>query len=160
MKRTTSAFLATLLVSLGVVGCDNYYSPAIKYTVRIDPLVLDKNLGDERIEPDRPGMLPLLTSKDLQEPFNPLYPKRDTLFKENKLRDPMLLAAADRRDINEVLTDLFGSPARPHVQVNPEIVAALKLQEENLERGSSLYRIHCIHCHGVTGDGRGPTAAG
>lgn len=26
-----------------------------------------------------------------------------------------------------------------------------------LARGSALYRRHCLHCHGVSGDGRGPT---
>ncbi len=28
-----------------------------------------------------------------------------------------------------------------------------------LEGGYGLYRKHCLHCHGVTGDGNGPTAA-
>lgn len=27
-----------------------------------------------------------------------------------------------------------------------------------LRRGSKLYAQHCLHCHGVTGDGKGPTA--
>ena len=34
----------------------------------------------------------------------------------------------------------------------------LKLDDESLIRGSHLYRLHCLTCHGLTGDGRGPTA--
>src|SRR5262249_29876527 len=34
----------------------------------------------------------------------------------------------------------------------------LQLDEPTLKEGSRLYRLHCLHCHGLTGDGRGPTA--
>lgn len=34
----------------------------------------------------------------------------------------------------------------------------LKLDDKTLSEGSRRYRIHCLHCHGVPGDGRGPTA--
>jgi mono/diheme cytochrome c family protein len=30
---------------------------------------------------------------------------------------------------------------------------------ELVNRGEGLYREHCVHCHGVTGDGKGPTAS-
>ena len=29
---------------------------------------------------------------------------------------------------------------------------------EQLARGEGLYRQHCVHCHGITGNGKGPTA--
>ena len=96
-------------------------------------------------------------AKDVQEPFNPLFAKRDSLFKENKLRDPTLIPKADRKLMEEVLLELFGSPASPRVRVPSEIVKSLRLEDDHLEHGSSLYRLHCLHCHGVTGDGRGPT---
>jgi mono/diheme cytochrome c family protein len=157
MRKTIVVLLLPVAVSFGA-GCDsNSYSKAIKYVARTDPLVLDKKLGDERVEPDRPGVLPLLVRKDIDEPFNPMYPNRTTLFKEDKLRDPTLIHKKDRQLIEEVLHDLFGTPASPRVRVNPDIEETLRLQEENLEHGSSLYRVHCVHCHGVTGDGRGPT---
>jgi mono/diheme cytochrome c family protein len=35
---------------------------------------------------------------------------------------------------------------------------ALKLDDETLARGSGVYRHQCLHCHGLTGDGRGPTS--
>src|SRR5207244_5072418 len=37
-------------------------------------------------------------------------------------------------------------------------LAVLKLDEATLAEGSQLYRRHCLHCHGLSGDGRGPTA--
>lgn len=147
-----------MVASLVLVGCDSdSYSTAIRYAVRTDPLVLDKNLGDERPEPDRPGVFPLFAAKDVEDPYNPLYAKRASLFKEKKLRDPNLLSKRDRHELDTVLVQLFGTPARPVVRVDPEIKETLKLDDESLVEGSSLYRQHCVHCHGVPGDGRGPT---
>lgn len=34
----------------------------------------------------------------------------------------------------------------------------LKLDEATLAEGSSVYRSQCLHCHGLPGDGRGPSA--
>jgi mono/diheme cytochrome c family protein len=31
--------------------------------------------------------------------------------------------------------------------------------DETVPASMGLYREHCVHCHGITGDGRGPTAA-
>ncbi len=70
------------------------------------------------------------------------------------------------------LTDLFGTPD------NPKLPAAITDEEdlaelfslENLTRAAGpvrsdeqdnhfgLYREHCVHCHGTTGNGLGPTA--
>ena len=33
----------------------------------------------------------------------------------------------------------------------------LKVDRGDLQHGSSQYRRHCMHCHGLNGDGRGPT---
>lgn len=33
------------------------------------------------------------------------------------------------------------------------------LRRRTLVKGSELYRRHCLHCHGLAGDGRGPTGA-
>jgi mono/diheme cytochrome c family protein len=79
--------------------------------------------------------------------------------------------AEQRQDIDETLQALFGTPDEP---VFPAIeglepgqllaVSRLKLaagpvgsDEQGNPRG--LYREHCAHCHGITGDGAGPTAA-
>src|SRR3954451_11923379 len=107
-------FAVAVVAGFGSIGCDSdSYSAAIRYGVRTDPLVLDKNLGDERLEPDRPGIFPLFGVKDLEDPFNPLYGKRASLFKEKKLRDPNLLSKKDRHELEANLVQLFGTPARP-----------------------------------------------
>lgn len=77
------------------------------------------------------------------------------------------------RDIDESLEGLFGTPDEPLIPAIAEedvditkVLDASKLKlaagpvgsdEHGVGRG--LYREHCVHCHGVTGDGNGPTAA-
>jgi mono/diheme cytochrome c family protein len=75
------------------------------------------------------------------------------------MRDPTLATAEDRQKLDDDLTSYFGTPNQPSVEGIPDAHRdALKLDSRTLERGSMLYRVHCLHCHGVTGDGRGPTA--
>jgi len=81
------------------------------------------------------------------------------------------------RELNEVLTALFGAPDDPRIPQNPEAgfydktgepfldindlrraAGPVKLDEVGLTE-VGLYRQHCVHCHGVTGNGMGPTAA-
>lgn len=33
------------------------------------------------------------------------------------------------------------------------------IEDVQLAQGQGLYRQHCVHCHGINGDGKGPTAA-
>lgn len=79
----------------------------------------------------------------------------------------------DRSDVNrnqqqllvDALTAAFGEPDAPYVFTE----AGLDLEKLQLAAGKSmttqtgprhgLYRQHCAHCHGVSGDGLGPTAA-
>jgi mono/diheme cytochrome c family protein len=39
-----------------------------------------------------------------------------------------------------------------------DIPVTLQIGDETLKKGSALYRRYCLHCHGLTGNGRGPTA--
>lgn len=59
------------------------------------------------------------------------------------------------RLVREVLAKHFGTPREPRV---PEKVDEALVDQSRLAKGSELYRQHCLHCHGVTGDGNGPTA--
>jgi Cytochrome C oxidase, cbb3-type, subunit III len=85
---------------------------------------------------------------------------------KNNIIDPRNLTAAERNKIDEVLTKLFRTPANPLVLEKTdkepmgfakEFIERLKLDPETLKEGSRLYRHHCLHCHGLEGNGRGPT---
>ncbi len=79
---------------------------------------------------------------------------------------PMDLAVAQT---NHALLDLFGTPDDPKLPafiLEDEEFADLVDMEKLLAaagpagaEGRGLYRKHCATCHGVTGNGRGPTAA-
>ncbi len=68
------------------------------------------------------------------------------------------------QQIVDATTALFGTPDEPFVFEETELDIALlrraagpvSSDEHGNPRG--LYREHCAHCHGVTGDGAGPTA--
>lgn len=76
------------------------------------------------------------------------------------------------QDASEALEDLFGTPDKPLWPAFSEYDADLaKIVElERLERAAGavrsdqadqhvgLYREHCVQCHGVSGDGLGPTS--
>jgi mono/diheme cytochrome c family protein len=69
------------------------------------------------------------------------------------------LTPRDREQYQKALADLFGKPAQPKVGgIDPKHQEALQLDEKTLALGSQLYRRHCLHCHGLTGDGHGPTS--
>ncbi|MEO2046999.1 MAG: cytochrome c [Pirellulales bacterium] len=73
-------------------------------------------------------------------------------------------APAYQQEIADVLGALFGTPDEPFAMPETGLdQSQLKLAAGPAwsgEEGSvyGLYRKHCVHCHGVTGDGRGPTA--
>lgn len=53
-----------------------------------------------------------------------------------------------------VLVDESGAPASVEVEKDD----TLTITGDGLQHGRSLYLRHCMHCHGVSGDGAGPTA--
>ncbi|HEV7221737.1 MAG TPA: c-type cytochrome, partial [Pirellulales bacterium] len=75
--------------------------------------------------------------------------------------------------LSTALYAAFGTPDKPHlfdeVQWNPDEKKGLDLRKIELASGPygvsadgkqrGLFRQHCAHCHGVSGDGAGPTAA-
>ncbi len=165
MRKAASLSASVLLATLlGLAGCSNQYSDRIQYGVRTDPLVLTKDLTRKKtwLDPDSPGQLPLFAVKDLKDARHPLYDPEDPdggkLFKDEKLRDPMAIPAEQREMLNNALVTLFGRPAEPKVQLDESIVATLKIDMPALKDGATHYRIHCLHCHGVSGDGHGPTS--
>jgi mono/diheme cytochrome c family protein len=75
------------------------------------------------------------------------------------------------QNLKTVMAGIFGTPDEPHVPQLAEVDAAQVLQRGLIEMAAGpvgsdesgtprgLYRQHCAHCHGVNGDGAGPTAA-
>ena len=86
--------------------------------------------------------------------------------KEKELNDTVVQGVVDRLD------GLFGTPDEPRLPGTAELkidevldAGKVKLAAGPVKRdlegvnASGLYRQHCAHCHGVSGDGAGPTAA-
>ena len=73
------------------------------------------------------------------------------------------------QDVADVLAAMFGSPDQPKLPpvegidkvVDGSLLAlsAGPVGSDENGRARGLYREHCVHCHGITGDGAGPTAA-
>lgn len=71
--------------------------------------------------------------------------------------------------IAKILADQFGTPDEPKLPNVPGIEDFLDLEKLKMAAGPygsdkdgkqrGLYRQHCVHCHGINGDGAGPTAA-
>ncbi len=81
-------------------------------------------------------------------------------------------ASGQLEDIGSFLVAAFGTPDAPEFPglIDAEPEDAVVTQEHldsaagpvaSLENGvaQGLYREHCVHCHGITGDGSGPTSA-
>jgi mono/diheme cytochrome c family protein len=134
--------LAGLLV---LSGCSNEYDHNLKYPPRTDPLV-SASLAAVPTQIDKPGDFPdilvNLSAADQKSVLNPENLKPDA-----------------RQQVGAILDDNFGTPAQPKVAGLEDTQRdELKLDQATLAQGSSLYRLHCLHCHGLTGNGRGPTA--
>ncbi|MCE9525885.1 MAG: c-type cytochrome [Planctomycetales bacterium] len=75
-----------------------------------------------------------------------------------------------KQDVDNILAALFGTPDMPTLPAlpNADITKVVELSKLKLAAGRvgsdetgrprGLYREHCAHCHGITGDGNGPTA--
>ncbi|HYV34336.1 MAG TPA: c-type cytochrome [Gemmataceae bacterium] len=149
-------YLLILLPILAALpGCGpDAYSESMVYPVRTDPVVTGVG-GRELVEPDRPGQLPLLAVKDLQDSRNPFYEDKELKYIDTSKWQ----SESDKQELLDVLQDVFGTPANPKVDlITRETRQLLKLDEGTLHEGSRLYRLYCLQCHGLTGDGRGPTS--
>ena len=143
-KIMPALVLAVPCLTALLSGCDESYPTELSYPLRADPIVV-KVPGSTPWEPTGPGQL----DKSIAS-LEPQY-----------IVEPRTLDANTRGQLDSALRKIFGTPAKP--TVNPDDadaksqVAELKLDDKTLEEGSKHYRRHCMHCHGVPGDGRGPT---
>jgi mono/diheme cytochrome c family protein len=180
---------AALLGLVLLPGCEDSYNESRIFPVRTDPVIFTEKVNDlltalgELTDPDRPGQLPLMRLKQLDDRRNPFHlsldelPYSDTESRQKreqelkgrreKIRssffDPADLSAEQRKELQDILNEAFGTPAKPAfnaqlAKVPAGQVQTLRLDEETLREGGRLYRLHCMQCHGLTGDGRGPTS--
>jgi mono/diheme cytochrome c family protein len=153
----TLVAVASAVMGLALAGCTgDRYPDNLRYGVRTDVMVLDPPKTDLPTRFDPPG--------DLNEWLTGLKGRGATVL------NPKELDAGQRREVDAALEKTFGTPAHPKVEgLDPDVLIALKLEPDAqaiqkkqwpyLEEGSRLFRRHCLHCHGVPGNGQGPTAA-
>jgi len=95
--------------------------------------------------------------EDVQYTFTPHPIDWDKDKQEKKFLpiEPPWTAAKITRE----LKPFFGTPRKPIVKASTEVISDphMQLQSERLAKGSELYRRYCLHCHGLVGDGNGPT---
>lgn len=134
------AALAALACVLAVLpaGCNRKpgYPPELTFPPREDRLVLALPTN----VPARPGEIGRLDAE---------IAALDAAG--GRTADPAALPADGRAALTRFLRETFGTPAEPRLP------GGLGLTAEHLAEGSRLYRKHCVQCHGLAGDGRGPT---
>jgi mono/diheme cytochrome c family protein len=148
--RLLASVLAIAALGLAIVslpGCETQsYSEGMIYPVREDAIV-------------DPQTKPTSEPARFEPPGQWAYLDEDFEQKGGKLYEMYKLSAQQRDAFQKMLDDHFGTPANPTVKGIPDdLKKDLQLDDETLAEGSSLYRRHCLHCHGLTGDGHGPTA--
>src|SRR5205809_138816 len=151
--RGSRTILATAPFFLGLFflsGCDDRYPDNLAYGLRTDTIVDDvpTDADKQPAEFDLPGQYP-----------NTLATLSDKGAKVINPADAKALPADKRRELEKALVKRFGTPASPKVEeVSESTSDLLKLSPSTLKQGSQLFRRHCLHCHGLTGNGQGPTA--
>ncbi len=163
--RNLIALLPALFGLVIFSGCEEVYDIDILYPLRKDWIIVAEKFEFNPPQFNPPGLLPLdlLDGKSGLEPFAPdLIKAKD----KGQIIDPKALTETEKRDLMIALRDLAGRPRNPKIDLNDPAFEAtnqklrteLKLDRKTLTEGSALYRKHCLHCHGLSGDGRGPTA--
>src|SRR5260370_5984298 len=133
-------------------GCGPEFPPYpsdLKYPARTEPII---TATVTTIPPnfERPGELfQILWGLEPEDRAkNVLYPKTANDAQRARIAE-----------LEDKLVELFGSPSQPKVNgIDDALKETLQLDNETLDWGARLYRVHCLHCHGVAGNGRGPTA--
>jgi len=151
------AVAAPALALALVAGCETNvtgsYPADLTYPGRTDPIVTEPP-GEERFYADQPGTVERLVEK--------IGVEKDAGGVGGKALDPKKLPPAKRQEVTDALRKIFGTPAKPTVHIGDDDAAKgylkeLQLDDATLAAGSQIYRRHCLTCHGLTGDGRGPT---
>ncbi len=90
----------------------------------------------------------------------------DFVYMRKKEKEAADFTPQQKQDVADILTGVFGTPDAPNVPAAlKELVSVDRINMAAGVVGSyqdgqahGLYRQHCAHCHGISGDGKGPTA--
>jgi mono/diheme cytochrome c family protein len=161
--------LAASLLVLVLTGCGDYsaYPRDLKYPARTD-LIVKTASTKEVWYPDPPGTLDeyIAEMSAPGEGANKVLDPKDIPEVDPKLNPKQPQMGKDRVRLRAALLNLFGTPSSPRVYLPEENedyaitrqqIQDLKLDSAQLADGSKVYRRYCMQCHGITGDGRGPT---
>jgi mono/diheme cytochrome c family protein len=161
------------VLAAAITGCSReHYDEQMVYPVRTDMLVRQQESWGDVTPPafNRPGILPLDALRMPERDWPEGSDKLKALIGK-KLYDPTAISTDVRGEYAKNLAEMFGTPAHPKVSgfepvalkavdeslTGDGVVQSLKLDEATLAEGSRHYRMHCLHCHGLEGNGRGPT---
>ncbi len=129
--RVPIAALIALITLLATSGCEKSPSPQFRFN-EVELLKLQKNKlsAGEQIDPTYRQQIGILSTALFGTPDQPKFPF---------LNEPE-------------------SPIYKLISLDNLSAAAGPVSSERDGRNVGLYRKHCAHCHGITGDGAGPTA--
>jgi mono/diheme cytochrome c family protein len=97
--------------------------------------------------------------------------KMERAYMDDTEEKPNPLSPDLTRDVASILETMFGTPDSPRmpaiegfdldklVDLHSLQMAAGPVASNQGGAAQGLYREHCVHCHGISGDGNGPTAA-
>lgn len=131
---------ALVVAFLLMPGFDSYdgHPPYALYSSRTDPLVIDAAKANP---PEA-----LYAVGKLDESIAGLRERGGHIVLPSEIPD------RTRNEIDKAVIELFGTPAAPTIGTSKEFDPAA------LAAGSQVYKKRCIDCHGLNGDGRGPTS--
>lgn len=165
MTARTACLLLTTVLSVPLLsGCDKEYNANLRYTFApytlkdAKTITLKREADGRVIQVLAAGEAPAATPEVLTALAGDL-PAGQEKGVGIDVAKVINLPPAEQGSLNESLMEFFGTPRDPKVEVDSAIVEdpQMQLQPEHLKAGSKLYRKLCLYCHGLNGDGGGPT---
>lgn len=149
-RSATALLLGPIAASLALVGCGDFNAGPIRYT---DAPSLTRDATEVAALKDKPN---LKGKPKLQKAVRDATAK---LFGDDPRHMIVPVGLKAVRDGGAHLAQRYATG--DDLKAAPKRMKYTEKSTGNtvsLAGGYSLYRKHCIHCHGVTGDGNGPTA--